>query len=1337
MSISAPRSAETPLPDRIGPYRVLGSLGAGGMGVVYRAVHDTTGAHVALKTVQAQGEAVLAGIRREVHALRTLDHPGVVRVVDEGVAAGIPWYAMEVLEGPTLRRFHRERSVASDSGPSRIDRESRSPISSSRGSPTTGRGGAAREGDGPSSAVGLPMLRESLSALRAVCGTLAFVHGRGVVHRDLKPDNVILTPDRGPVIVDFGIAARGLGARGREILHATGRAVGSPGYMAPEQILGEIVDARADLYALGCMLFEAVTGRLPFDSDSVQLVLSRKLYEEPPSPRTFAPQMSSSLERLVMRLLSRRPQDRPGHADDVAAVLADLGAEAPSGPRPAAEPYLYRPGLAGRSDAMDAIERILAGASVAVEPASAPRSTQGARSSAPHPHVALVSLDVPSRPLPSAPSVRSVAMETGVRTMGFTMSEPTLDVTSGRDLAATRRGSFVLVGGESGVGKTRLALEVTARAAQRGFRVVTGQCERVGAGNDSGSGLRAAALHPLRDLFHAVADKCQVMGPGGYDLLLGARGPLLAQFEPALATLDGHDGDASPAELPPDAARTRLHEALSETLGAFADIEPLLLVIDDLQWADEHTLHFLSWLDAAWFDGTPVVVLATYREEEVGPELAALRARKSVEALRLSRLDEHGVSRIVRDMLAVEVPDATLVAFLHAQTEGNPFFVAEYLRTAIARHLLVRDELGRWRLEADARDGELARLPLPATLRELVALRIAGLGGDALAVARMIAVLGREVDAALLADALGGGLDDASTNELVRRQVLEEPDPGTLRFLHDKLREVVYASIPVGERAALHARAARALTAFGDLDRIAPELAHHHAEAGDVPRALGFLDQAGERAMSSGASADALRSFDLAASIHDGWGDDEARKWFTNRRVRWERRVAEAHHALGDLRSAEIRGRSALRLATGGETLLDGAVASGPLKRARFAAGALFELVRQVGGLARGDGAASRDGNVTFRAREAALTAEKLAETYLFLNDAERAGLSSVLATNHAARLGPSPELARGRAQLAIASAYVPSERLALAYVERANRVARQLRDPATDLEVDFMTAYWSIGAGRFDEATRRLGAALDRARTLSDRRREEESLALLGMGATFRGQFDEALVRYGELEVVVRKTRNVQGRMWAKSGRAIVSAKLGRAEESIVAFEDARSLIEAANDQSERIIVGLTAQLHLARGRRDTARTIAERVLAMMVSTPPAGSQILPGVEGVAQALIDLWCTTPPSPLRRRLEGKARDAVVVLESFARLFPIGRPDALRLRAALHVAGGRARGVDALLEESVAESMRLGMRVEEGRARVALGKRRGGPEGEAERMRGRAILERARARLYLD
>lgn len=1293
------------------------ALGAGGMGVVYRARHATTGEVVAVKTVQAQGEAVLAGIRREIHALRSLDHPGVVHIVDDGLEHGVPWYAMELLDGPTLRRFHRERSSASlrndppsDPGSLGSATTARGPgPRSATGQPVTPRAGAAP--------TALPMLRESLTALRAVCSTLAFVHGRGVIHRDLKPDNVILTADRGPVIVDLGIASRGLGSHGREVLHATGRAVGSPGYMAPEQILGEIVDARTDLYAIGVMLFEAITGRLPFDGESTQLVLSRKLYEDAPTARTWAPEIPDALDRLVNRLLARRPQDRIGHADDVAAVLAALGADPPSVKGPPAEPYLYRPGLAGRGDALEAIEGILGAASVArvFVPGDAP-------------------VEAPS---PSSYR-RPVEGTLGATAGGLTMGGATLDVTSGRDLASPRKGGFVLVGGESGVGKTRLALELTTRAAQRGFRVVTGQCERLGAGDEVA--LRAAPLHPLRDLFHAIADRCRSLGPGAYDLVLGPRGPVLAPFEPLLAELDGYAAHPTPAELPPEAARTRLHEALSETLRAFAASEPLLLVLDDLQWADEHTLQFLAWLDQAWFRDTPVVVLATFRVEEETPEITALLRRPGAHVERLARLDERAVARIVRDMLAVDLPDDRLVGFLHRHTEGNPFFVAEYLRTAIERGLLLRDEGGRWCFDARAAGGELERLPLPSTLRELVALRLAGLGAEELAIARTLAVLGREVDASVLARALddGGSLPTAAMVQLVRRQVVDEPEPGVVRFVHDKLREVVYASLGPAERARVHGRAASALAshaeARGELERVALELAHHHAEAGEVERALGFLDQAAEGAMRTGAVADALRALQRAAALYDGAADERLRRALAGRRVRWERRAAEAQHALGDLRAAELCGRSALRLAVGASTLLDRKIDGTLADRARFAGEAAWAVGRQLAGLALGPRAGTDDR--AERWREAALAAEKLAQTYLFLNDATPAALASVLATNFAGRLGASPELARGHAQLGIAAAYVPSERLARAYFARADEIARHLDDPETDCSVDFMCGYWSMGAGDFATSHQRLGAALDRARALCDRRREEEALALLAMGATFQGRLDDALARYGELDSLSRRTRNAQAAVWGRSGRATVWAFLGRIDESLAMFDDVMGLIESTDDQSERILIGQTAPLHLARGDRARARAIAEEALRLFEAAPPAGSQLLHGVEGLGDALLALWTQAPPGPERRSLEPLAARGVGAAASFARYFPIGRPIALRLEAAWSIAQGDVRRPAGLLRRAVADGRRLGLPVAEARARIALAGQVTGAARRAELEVARELLGRCRAGLYL-
>ena len=176
----------------MGDYTVTGEVSAGGMGVVYRAEHPVHGA-VALKTVQLESESMLAGLRREIRSLRGIDHPGVVRYLDDGSWQGAPFYTMELLAGDTLRAALTSEGAA-----------------------------VARE--------------ELLSHFVALCRTLAFLHGKGIVHRDLKPENVMLVPGRGPVLVDFGIAVRSVGTTMRESIEATSRVFGSPPYMAPEQI---------------------------------------------------------------------------------------------------------------------------------------------------------------------------------------------------------------------------------------------------------------------------------------------------------------------------------------------------------------------------------------------------------------------------------------------------------------------------------------------------------------------------------------------------------------------------------------------------------------------------------------------------------------------------------------------------------------------------------------------------------------------------------------------------------------------------------------------------------------------------------------------------------------------------------------------------------------------------------------------------------------------------------------------------------------------------------------------------------------------------------------------
>ncbi|MFN7973510.1 MAG: serine/threonine-protein kinase [Acidobacteriota bacterium] len=293
-------------PKAIGDYRVLDELGRGGQGVVYRCRHEPSGRTAAVKTVSVGHPALFEGIRREILVLRRLRHPGIVRILDDGVARDAPWYAMELVEGEDIAA-HARRAW-----------DPRSP--------------------GPRD------LAATLTPLRRLCATLAYLHGEGIVHRDLKPRNVIVTESGHPVVVDIGLTTRHADLGGRERLEIAGGG-GTAAFMAPEQVRGEPVDARADLYAIGCLVYVILTGALPFGTLAEVLDPARSHRPATATGLSLPPE----IDELLSRLLAKEPSSRAGYASDVAGDLERLGARSgfPAA-APAPRPYLYRPRLAGR-----------------------------------------------------------------------------------------------------------------------------------------------------------------------------------------------------------------------------------------------------------------------------------------------------------------------------------------------------------------------------------------------------------------------------------------------------------------------------------------------------------------------------------------------------------------------------------------------------------------------------------------------------------------------------------------------------------------------------------------------------------------------------------------------------------------------------------------------------------------------------------------------------------------------------------------------------------------------------------------------------------------------------
>jgi len=258
-------------------YRVIGRIGSGGMADVYCAEDLQLGRRVALKLLYdrfAQDEEFVERFRREASAAAGLQHPNVVGIFDRGEWDGTYYIAMEFLEGRSLKDLVRE--------------------------------------EGP-----LPPERAVAIAIQ-ILKALRFAHRRGVVHRDIKPHNVLVDEEGRVKVTDFGIALAGASD-----MTETGSIMGTAQYLSPEQAQGQPVDARADLYAVGVVLYEMLTGRVPFEGDSAVTVALKQVSEPPVPPSRLDPALNPALEATVMRALEKEPARRFADADAFIAALEE------------------------------------------------------------------------------------------------------------------------------------------------------------------------------------------------------------------------------------------------------------------------------------------------------------------------------------------------------------------------------------------------------------------------------------------------------------------------------------------------------------------------------------------------------------------------------------------------------------------------------------------------------------------------------------------------------------------------------------------------------------------------------------------------------------------------------------------------------------------------------------------------------------------------------------------------------------------------------------------------------------------------------------------------------
>ncbi|MGD8396538.1 MAG: protein kinase, partial [Candidatus Eiseniibacteriota bacterium] len=770
-----------------GRYRIDGEIGRGGMATVYRARDQELERDVAIKVLHRRDLTGEQGRRllREARAVAALNHPHIVTIHDVGLEGEIPFIIMELVDGNNLRQLARA-----------------------------------------------PLGRVVEIACQ-LCRALEHVHARQMVHRDLKPENVLVTWDGDAPTVklaDLGIALSRAHTRQTE----AGTLVGTALYLAPEQALGRPVDARADLYALGVVLYELIAGRPPFEGDDPLTIVSQHLHAPVVAPRAFRPDLPSALESIVVDLLSKDPARRPGSAREVLARFDGLASTSPaSGPAAARAP------IDRQVDAGDASDT----------------------------------------DLPSGDYVALLDELVRGRLVGRSTELAEL-----RDLwrrAGQGHGHIALVSGEPGVGKTRLARELVAQAQFEGAEVLAGGCYEYDATTPYLPFVEALRAWVQRQDDATLAEK---VGPIACELV---------RLAPEIA--DRLPGIEEPPRLEPHEERLRLFDSVARFLRTLAAERGLLVWLEDLQWADQGTIALLHDILRHLRDAR-LLVLGTYREVEldrVHPLSRALidwnRGRLATR-VQLGRLTPDGTGAVLATLLGQDSVSGSFVTAIHAETDGNPFFLEETVKALIEQGQIHRHD-GEW-IACDVQ-----QLTVPQSVRAAIGRRLDRLDASSLEVLHTAAVIGKvftfdEMRAASPSgeDELLDALDVASAAQLI------ELLPGeSFAFTHDKIREVLYEELNPVRRRRLHRRFAEGLEhQLGQrADEHAQDLAHHYLQGGAIESGMRHAIAAARRAERVYAHDEAIECLARARECAEELEDTEVSRDI-------EERLAAVHAARGD-----------------------------------------------------------------------------------------------------------------------------------------------------------------------------------------------------------------------------------------------------------------------------------------------------------------------------------------------------------------------------------------------------------------------------------------------------
>jgi transcriptional regulator with GAF, ATPase, and Fis domain/serine/threonine protein kinase len=788
-------------------YRLEEIIGEGGMSVVFKATDLYTEKKAAVKVLKKEITSSriedIFRFRREATLVSEMSHPNLVQIYEVGQHRDIHYIAMELLAGTSLAQFLKGKGF-----------------------------------------IDLPL---ALSIITQLAQALKHVHAAGVVHRDIKPGNIMLINDsnshpasgssvddtKAPAaarddfdparpqrqtgddltvkMLDFGLS-QVLELRRLQTQDAV---VGTYSYMSPEQtgIIARPIDERSDLYSLGIVAYELLTGELPFKGTNIGAIVHQQIARDPVAPGRIRGDLPPLVEKMVLKLIKKEPAERYQTAH---GLQQDLSRYA-SGQAPV---------TLGREDRLSRLTY----------------------------------------------ATRLVGRETELDKL--------------KDLyqaAARGQGSLCLVGGEAGQGKSRLVSDLGHYVFEHGGEFVFGKCFRQE---------NKTPYQPFSQALNAYLKRTESLHARGRQqridrmkTILGEQAEIICHLNPELREILGE----LPAlvRLDPEKENRRFIMVCARFFLELGQTgKPLVLHLDDLQWSDEGSLGLLEEILEDIFSA-PLLVLCTFRDKEIGAQHRltqiiehAQQKQLPLETVQLDSLRQPDVEQLVGELLGTEDdPVGDIALYVHRKSIGNVLYAIEIIRQLVEEKVLEFSK-AHWKFKKDLLD----KIAIPPNMLEAIQKRIDLLQPEHAQILTMAALIGYrfEMDTLYALSEYPQERVIQCIDEAIGFQLLEKgSQAGSIVFVHDRIHDAFYRRVGDVRRRQLHARIGRVI------ERLQPEktgdvlfkLAHQYYEAGDRDNCLNFALPAAEQAQMNYANEEAIKYYSIASDIIEAKGLAGSADW--------------------------------------------------------------------------------------------------------------------------------------------------------------------------------------------------------------------------------------------------------------------------------------------------------------------------------------------------------------------------------------------------------------------------------------------------------------------------